>query len=167
MLTEREQEQKIEQFFEEYYRFKKWDKQSSDVVAGLFICIQVVLMIFPIQLLLTEENRFVLLILIGTFGMNAPLYYMLSYRILKEGHQKESVWQKLKYLPVELETFKKWRLRLLVRFVGKEFLACLSIQLLFSLIIMHKISWINVVYVVLVGLFIPILVNGFNIWLEK
>ena len=79
MQIEREQEQKIEQFFEEYYRIKKWDKQSSEVVAGVFVCIQIVLMAFPIQLLYTEENRLGILLLIGTFGMYAPLYYMLPY----------------------------------------------------------------------------------------
>ena len=42
MQIEREQEQKIEQFFEEYYRIKKWDKQSSEVVAGVFVFIQIV-----------------------------------------------------------------------------------------------------------------------------
>ena len=57
MQIEREQEQKIDQFFDEYYRIKKWDKQSSEVVAGVFVCIQIVLMAFPIQLLYTEENR--------------------------------------------------------------------------------------------------------------
>ena len=167
MQIEREQEQKIEQFFEEYYRFKKWDKQSSDVVAGVFVFIQIVLMIFPIQILYTEENRFGLLLLLGTFGIYAPLYYMLPYRLLKEGKQKTMVWQKLKYLPVELESLKKWRIRLLVRFVGKVFLACLVIQLLFSLIAFHRISWVNIVYVVIAGFVIPLLVNVSGILLEK
>lgn len=167
MQIEREQKQKIEQFFEEYYRFKKWDKQSCDVVAGVFAFIQIVLMIFPIQILYTEENRFGLLLLIGTFGMYAPLYYMLPYRLLKEGKQKTTVWQKLKYLPVELESLKKWRIRLLVRYVGKVFLACLIIQLLFSLITIHSISWVNIVYVVVAGFAIPMLVNALGIILEK
>lgn len=167
MQKEREQEQKIEQFFHEYYKSKKWDKQSNDIVAGIFICIHIVLMMFPVQLLYTEENRFGLLLLIGTFGINSPLYYMLSYRLLKEGQQKETVWHKLKYLPVELETLKKWRIRLLLRRGGKNFFVCLITQLLFSLIIIHRISWINVVYVGLVGFVIPMFVNGLGIWLEK
>ena len=167
MQIEREQEQKIEQFFEAYYRIKKWDKQSSEVVAGVFVCIQIVLMAFPIQLLYTEENRLGLLLLIGTFGMYAPLYYMLPYRILKEGKQKTMVWKKLKYLPVGLESFKKWRIRLLVRYVEKVFFACLIIQLLFSLITIHRISWANIVYVVLAGFAIPMLVNALGIILEK
>ena len=99
--------------------------------------------------------------------MYAPLYYMLPYRILKEGKQKTMVWKKLKYLPVELESFKKWRIRLLVRYVGKVFFACLIIQLLFSLITIHRISWANIVYVVLAGFAIPMLVNALGIILEK
>ena len=57
MQIELKQEQKIEQFFEEYYRIKKWDKQSNDIVAGIFIMIQILLLMLPVQLLWEEENR--------------------------------------------------------------------------------------------------------------
>ena len=66
MQIELKQEQKIEQFFEEYYRIKKWDKQSNDIVAGIFIMIQILLLMLPVQLLWEEENRWILLTSIGT-----------------------------------------------------------------------------------------------------
>lgn len=168
MQIELKQEQKIEQFFEEYYRVKKWDKQSNDIVAGIFIMIQILLMVLPVQTLWGEENRWILLTSIGTLSFCAPLFYMASYRLVKEGQQNvQMLSQKIKYLPVDMRALKKWRIRLLLQWVEKSFLACMLIQLLFSLIIIHKISWMNVVYVSIVAFVIPMLSNGLLIWLEK
>lgn len=168
MQIELKQEQKIEQFFEEYYRVKKWDKQSNDIVAGIFIMIQILLMVLPVQTLWEEENRWILLTSIGTLSFCAPLFYMASYRLVKEGQQNvQMLSQKIKYLPVDMRALKKWRIRLLLQWVEKSFLACMLIQLLFSLIIIHKISWMNVVYVSIVAFVIPMLSNGLLIWLEK
>ncbi|MBQ6787829.1 MAG: hypothetical protein IJO85_08910 [Lachnospiraceae bacterium] len=168
MQIELKQEQKIEQFFEEYYRVKKWDKQSNDIVAGIFIMIQILLMVLPVHTLWEEENRWILLTSIGTLSFCAPLFYMASYRLVKEGQQNvQMLSQKIKYLPVDMRALKKWRIRLLLQWVEKSFLACMLIQLLFSLIIIHKISWMNVVYVSIVAFVIPMLSNGLLIWLEK
>lgn len=168
MQIKLKQEQKIEQFFEEYYRVKKWDKQSNDIGAGIFIAIQILLMIFPIQTLWEEENRWILLTSIGTLSFCAPLLYIASYRLVKEGQQNvQMLSQKIKYLPIDMQELKKWRIRLLLQWVKKSFLACMLIQLLFSLIIIHKISWVNVVYVSIVAFVIPMLSNGLLIWLEK
>lgn len=167
MQIELKQEQKIEQFFEEYYRVKKWDKQSNDIVAGIFIMIQILLMLLPVQILWEEENRFVLLFLINMLGICAPLCYLTSYRLVKEGQQWNRVSEMLKYLPIDMQELKKWRIRLLLQWVKKSFLACMLIQLLFSLIIIHKITLMNVVYVSSVAFVIPVLSNGLLIWLEK
>lgn len=167
MQIELKQEQKIEQFFEEYYRVKKWDKQSNDIMAGIFIMIQILLMLLPVQILWEEENRFVLLFLINMLGICAPLCYLTSYRLVKEGQQWNRVSEMLKYLPIDMQELKKWRIRLLLQWVKKSFLACMLIQLLFSLIIIHKITLMNVVYVSSVAFVIPVLSNGLLIWLEK
>ncbi len=168
MQIELKQEQKIEHFFEEYYRVKKWDKQSNDIVAGIFIMIQILLMVLPVQTLWEEENRWILLTSIGTLSFCAPLFYMASYRLVKEGQQNvQMLSQKIKYLPIDMWVLKKWRIRLLLQWVKKSFLACMIIQVLFSLIIIHKISLVNVVYASIVAFVIPVLSNGLLIWLEK
>ncbi len=168
MQIELKQEQKIEHFFEEYYRVKKWDKQSNDIVAGIFIMIQILLMVLPVQTLWEEENRWILLTSIGTLSFCAPLFYMASYRLVKEGQQNvQMLSQKIKYLSIDMWVLKKWRIRLLLQWVKKSFLACMIIQVLFSLIIIHKISLVNVVYASIVAFVIPVLSNGLLIWLEK
>lgn len=75
--------------------------------------------------------------------------------------------QKLKYLPVDRKVLKKWKTRMLIRWTAKMFAAALMIQLLFAAIIVHGISWRNVVYVMVVAFILPILCNSLLIWVEK
>lgn len=167
MNTVYEQEIKIERFFEEYYRVRKWDKQSYNVVCGIFAMIQILLMIFPIQDLWMEENYSFLIYMISMLSIYTLYFYMMSYRLIKEGQQNELLSQKLRYLPVDKRVFKIWKTRLLFRFATKIFLASLTTQLLFSVIIVHGISWKNIVYVVMVTFLVPVLSNCLFIWLEK
>lgn len=164
---EREQNEKIEQFFGEYYQERKWDKQANAVVGGIFAFLVIVLMILPIQELWQDEARSAFLYLISLFGVLAALYGQQSYRAFKEKQQMCLFSQKLKYLPVDRKVLKKWKTRMLIRWTAKMFAAALMIQLLFAAIIVHGISWRNVVYVMVVAFILPILCNSLLIWVEK
>lgn len=162
-----EQEIKIERFFKEYYQIRKWDKQSNNVVGGLFATIQILLMILPIQDLWMEENHSFLVYMISMFSISTLYFYMMSYRLIKEGQQNKMLSQKLRYLPIDTKELKIWKTRMLFRWSTKIFLASLIVQLLFSAIIVHGISWKNIVYVVVVAFLVPVISNCLLIWLEK
>ena len=169
MKTERnlEQETKIEQFLSFYYSFREWDKTGNTIGAVAIDVIMVGLMGIPVQNFLQngfDKEDFFLISIFFLMNIVAFLLYMKSYNCFQENQQLCAFYDKLKYLPIDKKVLRNIKVRYMLRFESKVFLAALAMQLLFAAILYHCISWENIVYVVVVVFVLPVLLEIWDIW---
>lgn len=161
-----EQETKIEQFFNVYYSIKDWDKAGNTIGAVAIAVITGGLMGIPIQNFMPycfEKDDILFIFIFAAMAMTAAVVYLKSYSFFQENQNVYSFGDKLKYLPVDKKALKNIRIRHLFRFESRFYLASLVMQLFFSVIMYHSITWMNIIYVTVVILVIPMLAGMLDI----
>lgn len=169
MRTERnvEQETKLEQFFSTYYSIKDWDKAGNTIGAVAIAVIIGGLMGIPIQNFMPdglEKDDVLFISIFAVMAMTAAVIYLKSYSFFQENKNVYSFDDKLKYLPVDKEALKSIRMQHLFRFESRFYLASLAMQLFFTVIYYHRITWMNIIYVTVVIFLIPMLTGMLDIW---
>ena len=158
----REQE-KISAFYKEFWSWKA-DNIGMWIGAGIFEVLFGVFMMIPYPEMQSDMGLIVLPMMMGFAG---GAMYVAPYISFREGQETVSIYEKIKYLPVDYREMKKFRLKKLVLFVAKVFIVIFACQMFFTYFGVGSIRLADVAYAVLVGLVWPIVSNLPYVWFGK
>lgn len=157
-----EQERVIDQFFKEYYDIKEWDRQMHSWLGSFFAAIHVILVFCFYE----EIRQGELWQMYMTFfsGVMASYWYMIPFQSFRENQQMHSFYDKLKYLPVNVVSWKLWKAKRVFSFVKKMFFASLVSQIVFLVLTTHSLTVVSILYPVIVSFIVPLIINMLTIW---
>lgn len=147
-------------------KIRAFDKNEIDsyttlmnhILCGMFTVFAVMLLMFPVQ-----EDEYVTLYG-GLFALWAAFYRINQYTKVKEGENKiVSLYDKLKYLAIDRKQIILVRIEYLFRFQSKVLLAALVAQIVGAYLASGKVTWENILWVLMASWGIPILVVSIDI----
>lgn len=154
---------KVRKFYKEFLSWKA-DNVGMWIGAGIIEVLFVIMMMIPYPEMQTDMGFVAMPLMFGFFG---PMFYIAPYITFREGQNSVSIYEKLKYLPIDYKEIKKMRLIKLVLFVTKIFPIILICQLFYTYFGFGAIRVEDVIYTILVGLLWPIVSNLPYAWLGK
>ena len=155
------QEQKMDAFYEEFFETKEFAWGTTFLV-GIFLFLQMIFMCMPVQEVIEEKNMGLFSLLTSVWASHSYLCQYLTYTYQQKG---VSIYEKLKYHPVDIKVLRRLAIKKMLRFHRKTFLVALVLQLLFSAIICNEITWCNIVYIVVTAFLVPFLLEGLTIFM--
>ena len=158
----REQE-KIFAFYKEFWSWKA-DNVGMWIGAGILEVLFGIFMMIPYSEMQSDMG-FVALPMIMGFGGAAM--YIAPYISFREGQDTVSIYEKIKYLPIDYREVKKLRLKKLIQFVGKIFVVIFGCQMFFTYFGVGTIRVEDAIYAVLLGLVWPIISAFPYVWFSK
>lgn len=158
----REQE-KIFAFYKEFWSWKA-DNIGMWIGAGILEVLFGIFMMIPYAEMQSDMGMVVLPMLMGFAGC---AMYIAPYISFREGTETVSIYEKIKYLPIDYREVKKLRLKKLMQFVSKIFVIIFVCQMFFTYFGVGVIRVEDVIYVVLVGLVWPIISAFPYVWFSK
>lgn len=129
--------------------------------------LEVFMMFVPWQELWKQGELQGLFWIVGLWSINAPLYYMMPYEQFQENGKSVSLYQKIKYLPVDIRQVKIVRMEYLTAFLKKTFIAAMAVQMISTLLFYHTFSIWNLVYVLVLGGVLPFVITAASIWCRR
>ena len=111
-----------------------------------------------------EDSGFVAMPML--FGFLGAMLYIAPYLTFREEGNSVSIYEKIKYLPVDYRQIQKMRVWYLIRFVAKIFPVLFLLQMATSYW-SKTLTAANLIYVILLGLVWPILSNLPFAWFGK
>lgn len=150
-----DEQRKVRKFYKE---FLSWKAENIGVWigAGFIEVLFAVMMMIPYQEMLHDPGLFVFPVLFGWLG---PMLYLKPYQTFAEGQQQCSIYEKIKYLPIDLKEIRKMRVVYLASFVGKIFPIMMILQLLCAYWSFKEITIANIIYAIGMGFVLPVLGN--------
>lgn len=156
------EQKKVREFYKEFLTWSA-DNIGMWIASGFVEAFYFFMMAIPYQEMI-EEGAFMLFpLVLGVFG---PYFYLHPYLLFREGTQYYSIYERIKFLPVDFREIQKMRTIYLTRFVVKIAPAMILVQLLtthFS----YGITIESVGYAVFCGLVWPFLSNLPVAWYSK
>ena len=149
-----------------YKEFLSWKAEGVGMWLGSIIIevFFVVMAVIPYQ----EMKQDIWLVgLPMIFGFAGGALYVAPYITFFENQKSVSIYEKIKYLPIDYQEVKKMRLEKLMIFEARIFLIVLVCNLFFSYFGFGAIAAEDVAYVVLIGLVCPIVSNLPYVWFSK
>lgn len=153
----------IRKFYKDFLTWKA-DNVGFWVLAGLAEFVYVILLIIPLEEMKGETVTIAIMHLLGALASYA---YLVPYLTFSEEGKQCRIYQRIKYLPVEMRMIQQVRVEKLLKFVLKMFPVIAVVQLGMSLIVEHRLTGWNIVYVLWFGLIWPFVINLPTAWLEK
>ena len=149
-----EEQKRVRKF---YKTFLSWKAENIGmwIGAGFLEILFAISMMIPLQEIVYEPGLVTFPFLLSVLG---AMLYIRPYQVFVEERQETSIYEKIKYLPIDIAEIRKMRVVYLVSFVGKIFPIVLILQLLFA----HwyfEITLGNVIYAVIMGVVLPIIGN--------
>ncbi|MBR3769436.1 MAG: hypothetical protein IKL06_02775 [Lachnospiraceae bacterium] len=157
------EQEKIFSFYKEFWSWKA-ENIGMWIGAGILEFLFGIFMMIPYAEMQSDMGMIVLPMLMG-FGGGAM--YIAPYITFREGQDTVSIYEKIKYLPIDYREVKKLRVKKLVLFVAKIFAVILAFKLFFSTYGTEWIRSIDIIYTILVGLVWPIVSNLPYAWFSK
>lgn len=154
---------KVRKFYKDFWSWKA-DNVGMWLGAGIIEVLFVIMMMIPYPEMQTDMSFVVLPLMFGFFG---PMLYLVPYITFREGQNSVSIYEKLKYLPIDYREIKKMRVINLVFWVAKIFPIILICQLFFTYFGYGAIHVEDVIYTILMGLVWPIVSNLPYAWFSK
>lgn len=155
-----------EKIFAFYKEFWSWNAENIGmwIGAGILEVLFAIFMMIPYAEMQSDMGMVVLPMLMG-FGGGAM--YIAPYITFREGTDTVSIYEKIKYLPIDYREVKRLRLKKLIQFVAKIFVVILVFKLFFSTFGMEMIRGVDILYTILVGLVWPVLSVFPYVWFSK
>lgn len=156
------EQRRVRKFYKEFLTWSA-DNIGLWIAAGFMEVFYGVMMMIPYQEM-AEEGAFLMLPLL--FGFAGPFFYLRPYIAFREDTEYYSIYERIKYLPVDFREIQKMRTIYLAKFVGKIAPVFILVQLLatnFS----YEITMGNVMYALFGGLIWPFLSNLPVAWFSK
>lgn len=122
-----------------------------------------VLMAVPYQEVKKDPQMLILMLLFGYLG---TMFYIGPYLSYRENGKMTSIYEKLKYLPVDYREIQKMRVCYMSKYVMKTGLVLMLFQFATSKF-SGTFAMENIVYVVVIGILWPILSNLPMAWFTK
>lgn len=158
----KKEQQKVRAFYKE---FLSWKAESIGqwIGAGFLEVLFGIMMMVPYQEM-KEDNGFVVMPML--FGFLGAMLYIAPYLTSREEGNQVSIYEKIKYLPVDYRQIQKMRVWYLIRFVAKIFPVLFLLQMATSYW-SKTLTAANLIYAILLGLVWPILSNLPFAWFGK
>lgn len=156
------EQRKVRDFYKDLL---SWSAENVGMwfVAGFFEFLCFIMMAVPYQEMMEEGPLMVIPMLFGSVG---AYFYLCPYLSFREGTKTVSIYERIKYLPIDYREIRKMRTIYLAKFVVKIFPAMLVIQLLTTLF-SYEITVANVLYAVAASLLLPFFANLPVAWFTK
>lgn len=135
------------------------DLLSPNVAVVLFLCFSFVFMLIPWQVWMEDVEMVFITSLF--FGISVSMY-LNPYTRITESNRTASVLNKLKYYPADIRKIKKYLLIRTEKFVRRVFLTALVLQSVATLIAYQRLTFSNVLFVVVAAYIWP-MINAFSI----
>ncbi len=161
-----EEQKKVRKFYKDFQGWKV-DTVGTWIGAGFLVVLMLIVCAIPVQEILSEvaeEMEAVSWMMLLLFGPLAGFLYLRPYTSVTEivytnRAKNVRIIDKLKYLPIDLKEIRKMKVTYLLKFFAKLFPFALGLQFLTSIGSYGKITWMNVVYVLVVAFLWPVAVN--------
>ena len=156
------EQMKVRKFYKEFLTWSA-DNIGMWIVAGVMEVFYFAMMAIP-YVEMIEEGALALFPLV--LGFAGPYFYLNPYLVFREDTKSYSIYERIKFLPVDFREIQKMRTIYLAKFVVKTAPAFILIQLLtthFS----YGVTVESLVYAVLGGLVWPFLSNLPIAWYSK
>lgn len=157
------EQEKIFAFYKEFWSWKA-ENIGMWIGAGILEVLFSIFMMIPYSEMQSDMGFVVLPMMMG-FGGAAM--YIAPYITFREGQETVSIYEKIKYLPIDYQEVKKLRVKKLVQFVARGFAVILVFKLFFSTFGTEMIRSIDILYTILVGLVWPIISTFPCVWFSK
>lgn len=155
-------------------RIRSFDKEMLSYQAnglppewgkGLWGFLSVFMMVFPMQYSLDGITSILMFQIM--WGMYAPFSYLAIYNNIRENRKSVSVYQKIKYLPVDIRQLRLVRIGYLFDFLKKTLTISVILQVLSTLLFYRTCSVWNIVYVFTVNGILPAVLITSSIWFMR
>ena len=156
------EQRKVRKFYKEFLTWSA-DNMGLWLAAGFMEVLHGVMMMVPYQEML-EERAFILFPLL--LGFAGPYFYLSPYITFREDTVSYSIYERIKYLPVDFREIQKMRTLYLAKFVGKIAPIFILCQLFFAHF-SYGITWGNVVYAFFGAIIWPFVSNFPIAWFSK
>lgn len=156
----RVQQDLLDRFFMEE---KVWYPDYYGFYVAAVICLAIAMLLFIMPYQLWESDYFAVTwgLFLETMGLEMYSRRYLQYR---EKEKIKSIRTVLQYLPVSGEQTALYIFRKLMKLCLCLTGGAAACQILFSLILLHRICWGNILMPVICCLIIPVLFPGVTIW---
>lgn len=149
------EQEKIFAFYKEFWSWKA-ENIGMWIGAGILEVLFAIFMMIPYTEMQRDMGMIALPML---FGFGGGAMYIAPYITFREGMDTVSIYEKIKYLPIDYREVKKLRVKKLVLFVAKIFAVIMVFKLFFGTFGFEMIRSMDVLYTILVGFVWPILTN--------
>ena len=158
----KKEQQKVRAFYKE---FLSWKAESiGQWIRAVFLVLSFgITIIVPFHFFF-EDSVFVPMPML--FGFLGAMLYIAPYLTFREEGNSVSIYEKIKYLPVDYRQIQKMRVWYLIRFVAKIFPVLFLLQMATSYW-SKTLTAANLIYAILLGLVWPILSNLPFAWFGK
>lgn len=157
------EQEKIFAFYKEFWSWKA-ENIGMWIGAGILEVLFAIFMMIPYAEMQSDMGMIVLPMLMGLGG---GAMYIAPYITFREGTDTVSIYEKIKYLPIDYREVKKLRVKKLVLFVAKVFAVIMAFKLFFGTFGFEMIQSMDILYTVLVGFVWPIVSNLPYVWFSK
>ena len=138
------------------------------VLVGVCTLIFVMIFFLPVQELLADvEGSMYLIILMIMCGPMAAYFRILPYHAYGTQPNRRKMAKIINYHPVNPMEKKKMEVSYTIRYMAKVTLVCMVIQLLISGFAYGEITWINIVYVLVIAFVYPVVLNICSIYFDN
>jgi len=157
------EQEKIFAFYKEFWSWKA-ENVGMWIGAGILEVLFGIFMMIPYAEMKSDMGFIVLPMMMG-FGGAAM--YIAPYMTFREGTDTVSIYEKIKYLPIDYREVKKLRLKKMIQFVAKIFVIIFGFYMFFTYFGVGAIRLEDVIYVALVGLVWPVVSTFPYVWFSK
>ena len=161
------EQKKTREFFDKLIKNETYTT-GCWILVGVCTVILVLLYLLPAQeMLVNIEESIYLLLLMVICGPTAAYFRIMPYHAYGNQPNHQIMSELIKYHPVNRVEKKKMELFYSIRYMAKVTGICMLMQIAVSLLVYGRVSWMNVLYVLIGAFLYPILLNIFSIYFEK
>ena len=160
-LYDKKQQQILDAFYKEFFTWRA-ENIGYWIMAGILIFIHGIFMMIPYQSLDLSDAQF-----FQYFVYMAYMWYLMPYNQFTENRKAQSIYQKIKYLPISLTQFKIYRLKKLTILCLRLLVVFMIGQLFFSFVIYHEITIDNILYPLIWGFAFSYVISVIVCWFSK
>ena len=161
-----EEQKKVRKFYKELLGWKV-DAIGTWIGAGMLVLFLLIGCSVPVQEMCfgaTGEVDMMAWMMLLMFGPLAGFLYLRPYTSMTEvvytnRPKNVRIIDKLKYLPISLREIRKMKVIYLLKFYGKIVPFCMGLQILTSLYSYNEITWMNVLYILVMAFVWPVATN--------
>ena len=153
-LYDKKQQQILDAFFKEFFTWSA-ENIGNWIVAGIFIFAHGIFMMIPYQEMKDFGASFSQL-----FVYMGYMYYLMPYIRFTENKKIQTIYAKIKYMPISLSQLRIYRIKKLAIFCLRLLAVFLIGQIFFSLVFFHEVTLDNIMYPIIWGFAIPFGINA-------